>query len=600
MSDPSHPNGLPRPEDVSRPDDVSDPNGLPCSEDVSHSYDVSRSDDAAHPNDLPRPGGASRSDNPFGAEATARSADALFPDDSVRPSSRPSARPEDADRSDPVLHPDRASRSEEPSRPDDPSDPRGSSRPRGRSHPADLPFRPHSFFRLRGRPRPWEFFRTLTGRAVLVTAATAVVAVIVTALVAVPVAVRSVNNQTRAQLMDKAVLATELLTDERPAARARIATRLRADDIEIYLIRNGRPDRAGLPPRVVRRVAAGKTVTQRAQVGGRPSFVAGRPLPGASSGVVLARRVASGTAVRVLGGVWGALLAGLIGGILAGALLARLVARPIWLASDAAARLAAGDRRVRLPDDGPIESVRLAFAFNHLASALQTSEGRQREFLLSVSHELRTPLATIRGYAEALADGVITGADVTSAGSTVLGEAERLDRLISDLLVLSRLEAADLPLDMTRVNLVDLIEEAGRVWATRCGTDGPALSVQTPPDPVDVHTDPGRIRQVVDNLCENALRVLPPGTPLIMAVRADDTNGIIEIRDGGPGFTDDDLSVAFDRGELNRRYRGVRNVGSGLGLALAARLVTRLGGRIKASHAPEGGAMFTVHLPRHP
>jgi two-component system sensor histidine kinase BaeS len=123
------------------------------------------------------------------------------------------------------------------------------------------------------------------------------------------------------------------------------------------------------------------------------------------------------------------------------------------------------------------------------------------------------------------------------------------------------------------------------------------LRVQLPAGPVVVPTDPGRIRQVVDGLCENALRVVPAGRPLVLAVRAGATAGVIEVRDGGPGFTDDDLAVAFDRGALHRRYRGIREVGSGLGLALAARLVTRLGGTITAGHAPEGGAMFTVELP---
>src|SRR5688572_23229984 len=122
-----------------------------------------------------------------------------------------------------------------------------------------------------------DFFRTLTGRAVLVTAATAVVAVIVTALVAIPVAVRSVNTQIRAELMEKPALAVELLADERPAARERIARRLRQDDIEIYLIRRGTADRAGLPERVVRRVAAGTLIDTRGVVNGRSSFIAGRP-----------------------------------------------------------------------------------------------------------------------------------------------------------------------------------------------------------------------------------------------------------------------------------------------------------------------------------
>lgn len=91
---------------------------------------------------------------------------------------------------------------------------------------------------------------------------------------------------------------------------------------------------------------------------------------------------------------------------------------------------------------------------------------------------------------------------------------------------------------------------------------------------------------------------------MVLAVRAAGADpaagGVLEVRDGGPGFTDDDLAVAFERGALHQRYRGVRKVGSGLGLALAAGLVRRLGGEIAAGHAPEGGAAFTVRLPGDP
>ncbi|BCY13889.1 sensor histidine kinase KdpD [Actinoplanes sp. L3-i22] len=442
-----------------------------------------------------------------------------------------------------------------------------------------------------------DFFRTLTGRAVLVTAATAVVSVIITALVAIPVAVRSVNTQVRAELMEKSAITVELLNDERPAARERIAQRLRRDQIEIYLIRRGIPDHQGLPPRVVAQVTAGNLVDMRGLVGERASFIAGRPLPGVDAGVVLTRPASFGLGLQVLGSVWWALLAGLLGGVLAGALLARFVTKPIELAAAAAGRLAAGDRSVRIARHGPAEAVHLAEAVNQLAAALQTSEGRERDFLLSVSHELRTPLATIRGYAEALADGVVGADGAPQAGATMMAEADRLDRLISDLLVLSRLEAADLPLDVVSVDLTELVRDAGTAWSARCAPDGPSLSVELPDTPVTVATDPGRIRQVLDGLCENALRVVPAGAPLVLAVRAGESGGVVEVRDGGPGFTDDDLAVAFERGALNRRYRGIRKVGSGLGLALAARLVGRLGGRIAAGHAPEGGAMFTVELP---
>jgi two-component system sensor histidine kinase BaeS len=136
------------------------------------------------------------------------------------------------------------------------------------------------------------------------------------------------------------------------------------------------------------------------------------------------------------------------------------------------------------------------------------------------------------------------------------------------------------------------------------------LLTEMPGRSVWSHTDPGRLRQVIDGLLENALRVVPPGAPLVLALREAVVPALvgsqaglpvrfaeIELRDGGPGFTDEDLAVAFERGALYQRYRGVRKVGSGLGLALAARLVRRLGGQIEAGHAPEGGARFTVRLP---
>ncbi|MFG1992027.1 sensor histidine kinase [Actinoplanes sp. NPDC048988] len=436
--------------------------------------------------------------------------------------------------------------------------------------------------------------RTFTGRAVLVTAATAVVSVIVTALVALPIAVRSADHAARADLSEKSALAVELLTSERAAARTRIVNRLRDDGIAVYLVRRGAADRPGLPARVVGRIAAGEDVDARGVVDGRAVLISGRPLTGNDAGVVLTRAAGSGTAARVLGGVWIALLAGLAGGVVAGALLAHFIARPLRQAALAAKQLSAGDRSVRLPVRPPAEAAELATALNQLGAALQRSEGREREFLLSVSHELRTPLATIRGYAEALADGVVTA---DGAGRIMLGEAGRLERLISDLLVLSRLEAADLPVQMVAVDLADLVGSAAEAWAPRCAPDGPRLSTELPDGPVMVGTDPGRLRQVVDGLAENALRVLPSSAPLVFAVRAGERGGVVEIRDGGPGFTDENLAVAFQRGALQQRYRHERATGSGLGLALAARLVERLEGTIEAAHAPEGGAMFRITLP---
>jgi two-component system OmpR family sensor kinase len=444
--------------------------------------------------------------------------------------------------------------------------------------------------------------RSLTARAVAVTCLVALVSVLVTALVAVPLAVRATNDATRSGLRDKALLAADLV-DLRPGAagQERFVNELRAQNIDVFLVRNGRADRAGLPPRFVNAIRAGQSASGSGLVSGKTMLIEARTLPGTGTGngVVLTERAATGTGWLVLSRLWLALLAGLVAGALAGALLARRLARPIRHAAAAAAQLSAGDRSVRVRPEPPVEIEQLAYALNDLAAALATSEGRQREFLLSISHELRTPLTTIRGYAEALSDGVIGPEGGVRAGATMLAEAEHLDRLVSDLLALARLDAADFPLAVLPVDLATLVGDAAEAWGGRCAAAGVVLRAELPGVPVVVPTDPGRIRQVLDGLLENALRVVPPGAPVVLAVLPADPSGYatVQVRDGGPGFTDADLGVAFERGALYERYRGVRKVGSGLGLALAAGLVRRLGGAITAGHAPEGGAQFTVRLP---
>jgi two-component system OmpR family sensor kinase len=91
--------------------------------------------------------------------------------------------------------------------------------------------------------------------------------------------------------------------------------------------------------------------------------------------------------------------------------------------------------------------------------------------------------------------------------------------------------------------------------------------------------------------------VTPAGEPIVFAVRPAGTGIEVQVRDGGPGLTPDDCKVAFDRSALYDRYRGLRRVGTGVGLALVAGLAGRLGGTAEAGRAPEGGACFTVRLP---
>lgn len=318
-----------------------------------------------------------------------------------------------------------------------------------------------------------------------------------------------------------------------------------------------------------------------------------------SGGAVALVREAEHAAVgrRLVGNVLFALAMGMGVAALAGLLLARLLARPLRRTAEVAVAMRHGRRDLRVPPEGPRELVEVGESINALADALARSEGRQREFLLSVSHELRTPLTSVRGFAESLADGVVAGNEVVEVGRIIEREAERLDGLVTDLLDLARVGADDFQLDLVVVDLTALLAEAATVWQKRCADAGVELRVEKPDHPVWVRTDPRRVRQVIDGLAANAVRVTPAGAPVVLSLY--DWEGlfvVLQVRDGGPGLSDEDFELAFQKGVLHSRYQGVRPVGTGIGLALVHGLVTRLGGTITAKRAPEGGAAFRVEL----
>lgn len=287
-----------------------------------------------------------------------------------------------------------------------------------------------------------------------------------------------------------------------------------------------------------------------------------------------------------------ALGSGLLIAAIAGWVLGNLLSRPLRRTAGVALAMSSGRRDLRAPEHGPTEVAEVAGAVNGLADALQRSESRQREFLLSVSHELRTPLTAVIGFSESLADGVVTGTDVVDVGRTIQEEARRLDRLVSDLLDLARLGADDFRLDVAEVDLVPVVRAAADVWHARCAAKGVVFSLEVPEAPVVVRTDARRIRQVLDGLLENAVRVTPAGRVVVLSL-----GSVLQVRDGGPGLSEEDYAIAFDRGALHAKYSTTRPVGTGVGLALVHGLVTRLGGTITAGPAPEGGACFTMTLP---
>jgi two-component system sensor histidine kinase BaeS len=360
--------------------------------------------------------------------------------------------------------------------------------------------------------------------------------------------------------------------------------------------------RGALGPADVARLRAGEALSLTRTSAGHRVIVEGRPTN--SGAVVLVQQQSDALAGvgRAVRRILLALLVGVAVAALLAVLFARRLAGPLRRTAQAAHALAAGRRDVTIQPEGPAEVAEVGQAVNTLAANLSYSEGRQRNFLMSVSHELRTPLTAITGYAESLATGVVPAGDTGRVGEVLLDEARRLDRLVADLLDLARLDAAEFRIDVVDTDVVALASAAAGVWSGRCAVAGVHFELQAPAGPFVTRTDPARLRQALDGLLENALRVTPSGAPIVLAVRNDagPLPVLLEVRDGGPGLSESDLAVAFDRSALYERYRGVRRVGTGLGLAIVRGLVVRLGGAVEAGSAAEGGARFTIRLPWAP
>lgn len=445
---------------------------------------------------------------------------------------------------------------------------------------------------------------TMAGRLTLVAMMVATVAVVVAGALSYGLVRTVAESQARTRLAQQADLIADAGARGTVRPGRRMVPALRAQGITLVRITadgdlvggTGRT-RAVVAPHLAA-LDQDRAVSATERGGGQTWFVEGRPLADGGAVALVQRRDDSQAFGRqVVNRTVLALAVGLVVAAFAGAWLARRLTRPLRRAATAAHQLATGARQVRVPVDGPAEVAEVAVSLNTLAAALEHSEGRQREFLLSVSHELRTPLTAIKGFAESLADGVVAAGDAAPVGATMLAEADRLDGLVSDLIDLARLGAQDFRVDLATVDMAGLLRSAAEVWKARCTAEGVAFRVELPPRPVPAYTDPTRVRQILDGLAENALRVTPAGRPIVFALRAEGPWAALEVRDGGPGLTEADSAVAFERGVLYQRYRGVRKVGTGVGLALVRGLTTRLGGRAAAGQAPEGGARFTVWLP---
>jgi signal transduction histidine kinase len=296
------------------------------------------------------------------------------------------------------------------------------------------------------------------------------------------------------------------------------------------------------------------------------------------------------TAVAYAGCVGAALILALW---LLGSAYVRHVTDTLTALTDFAKRITDGSFGLKTDAVGEDELGRLAGEINDLSEAVARSEKLQTEFISSVSHELRTPLTAIGGWAETLMyDEAIRGD--SRRGVEIIGrETGRLTKMVEELLEFTRIQDGRFRLNVERMDIGAEVEDAIFTYSRLMQREQISLRYDGAEDLPAIEGDPERLRQVLLNLLDNAVKYGHDGGGIEVSLGAADGWVRIAVRDHGPGIPTGELPRVKEK-----FYKGSgKERGSGIGLAVCEEIVTRHGGRLTIENAPDGGVLATVLLP---
>lgn len=288
-----------------------------------------------------------------------------------------------------------------------------------------------------------------------------------------------------------------------------------------------------------------------------------------------------------------AVLPAVILALLASWLISRHIGRPVEKAAAFTGLLARGDYRNRLDESRRDELGELARHMNRLAYALARAGAARERWLADISHELRTPVAILQGELEALIDGV---RPTDSAQLKALHERTgHLSRLLNDLHDLALTDAGALRYQFEQGDLGALLRSLVNDLGAQLSRDGLSLSADLVDDALIVSMDATRIRQLLDNLLNNArIHTDAPGR-IALTLQRQQQRAVLTLEDSAPGVSDDAITQLFD--PMFRAPGAAGRPGSGLGLAICQRIVAAHGGTLVADHAALGGLRLTLTLP---
>ena len=292
--------------------------------------------------------------------------------------------------------------------------------------------------------------------------------------------------------------------------------------------------------------------------------------------------------------LWGGLVA-IAFSLLITFLLSRGILAPVKALTQTARQLGKGDfsQRVKVKNKGEVGE--LAQAFNSMADDLERAEQLRRNMVADVAHELRTPLSNLKGYLEAVRDGVVK-LDANAIRS-LDEEASLLSRLVDDLQELSLAESGELKLDCRAIDIAELISQTAGSMQPQMVAKGISLSIDALDKLPAVYIDSHRIGEVLRNLIENALAHTPSAGTITVTAKVQGEWLEASVIDTGEGIPAEDLSNIFERFYRVDKSRTRATGGSGLGLTIAKRLIEAHGGQIEVVSQIDQGTRFIFTLP---
>lgn len=279
-----------------------------------------------------------------------------------------------------------------------------------------------------------------------------------------------------------------------------------------------------------------------------------------------------------------------------GTIFVKKITKPLEIMKYAAEKVTAGDYSARVPVFSKDEIGQLGAAFNLMSVSIQKEDERKKEFLEDVSHELRTPISYVKGYSEALKTGLVkTSQEQERYLALIHREASRMERLVGDLLDLSRFDSEDFRLELRPLPLAQLVEDCLEKYSPTMHQKGLLLNSNLDPD-IIVNADEGRIEQVIQNIVDNAINYTEQGRITVLLSKHE--NGcILSIKDTGIGIPKEDIQRVTQRFFRVNKARTRSDGGTGLGLEISNKLIQLHGGELEIESDLGEGTCISIVLP---